>query len=224
MKYARWVRRSLVIRTDVRKAEECDELVAATLREMDNLHIMVCNAGVGGYPKSDMEDFLAIENIKEEDWNMAIDVNLKGVFLCCRAVARHFKKQKYGKIINIASSSGRRGSALLAYSASKGGVMILSQAIALQMAPYNVNVNTICPGQIWSPIWDVYLPVRYKDNPAYEGMEAREIFEKMTKGNTPLGRPQTPEDVGNAVVFLASEEAREITGQAINVDGGKIFS
>ena len=123
----------------------------------------------------------------------------------------------------MSSTSGRRGSSLLAYSSSKGGVLIFSQAAALQLAPYNINVNTVCPGQVWTPLWDEHACLLQKSEPCYRGMEAREIFDKITSDKTPLGRGQSAEDIGNAVAFLASDDSKEITGQALNVDGGKIF-
>lgn len=216
-------RRSLVIKTDVRNASDCEDLVTKTLEEFGRLDILVCNAGISGIPAGDGERPLDIENITEEDWDLVHEINLKGVFLCNRAVAKHFKKQKYGKIINMSSTSGRRGSILLAYCSSKGAVLIFSQAVALQLAPYNINVNTICPGQVWTPLWDHTACLLQKIEPSYGGMDAKAIFDKITADKTPLGREQTADDIGNAVVFLASDEAKEITGQALNVDGGKIF-
>lgn len=216
-------RRSIFVRTDVRKAVDCDNLVSKTLEDFGRLDILVCNAGISGVPTHGGERPLDIENIREEDWDRVHEINVKGVFLCNRAVARHFKKEKYGKIINMSSTSGRRGSSLLAYSSSKGAVNILSQAVALQMAPYNVNVNTVCPGQVWTPLWDEHACLLKEADPCYEGMSAREIFDKITTTKTPLGRGQTAEDIGKTVVFLASDDAREITGQALNVDGGKVF-
>jgi NAD(P)-dependent dehydrogenase (short-subunit alcohol dehydrogenase family) len=134
-----------------------------------------------------------------------MEVNLKGVFLCNRAVAAYFKKQRKGKIINISSIAGRKGIDWIPhYSASKAGVIVFTQAIALQLAPYNVNVNTVCPGVIRTPMWDTGA--------------------KVVQNMIPMKRSQSAEDIGNIVVFLASEEAKEITGQAINVDGGASFN
>lgn len=218
--------KALALKTDVRIARECQELVDRSLKEMGRIDILVCGAGVGGLViRGDSEAPLILENISEEEWDLTLDVNLKGVFLCSRAIAPHFKKQQKGKIINLSSVAGRKGVEFIPhYSASKAGVIVLTQAIALQLAPYHVNVNTICPGVIWTPMWETGAQVFSKTMPPFKGMTPEQVFQAMVQSMTPLRRPQTPEDIGNAVVFLASEEAREITGQALNVDGGAYFS
>jgi NAD(P)-dependent dehydrogenase (short-subunit alcohol dehydrogenase family) len=97
--------------------------------------------------------------------------------------------------------------------------------MAVQLAPFNVNVNTVCPGLIWTRLWDEVLATEIKQNiPGFAEMETRHIFEAVVAVTTPLAREQTPEDIGRAVVFLASEDAKNITGQALNVDGGQILS
>ena len=156
---------------------------------------------------------------------MTIDVNLKGVFLCNKAVLSHFKERKKGKIINISSVAGRQGSEMLApYAASKAGVISLTQSFAIHLAPHGVNVNTVCPGIIWTPMWAGGVEIFSKANPLFKGMEPDKIFEAMVESRIPTKRAQTPEDMGNAVVFLASDEAKEITGQALNVCGGLAFN
>jgi meso-butanediol dehydrogenase / (S,S)-butanediol dehydrogenase / diacetyl reductase len=219
-------RKALAVKTDVRKWEDCQQFVAKALDELGRLDILVCNAGTIGIPRgyTGEGDPLLLENLPIEIWDIVHDVNLKGTFLSCRAVAPHFKKQQFGKIINMSSTTGRRGSNFFHYCSTKAAVIVFSQAISLQLAPFNINVNTVCPGQVWTPLWDHQASFWKQRNPSYEGMSAREIFDHITKAKTPLGRAQTPEDVGNLVAFLASEEAKEITGQAINVDGGKVFS
>ena len=171
----------------------------------------------------------AVENIPVEAWEMTLDVNLKGVFLCNRAVIPYFKQQRRGKIINVASIGGRRGgTGLPAYSASKAGVINLTQSIALQVAPFNINANTICPGLVWTSMWAEGISFttgkeRWGKLQA-QGVTPEEAFNRMVQAGTPLKRPQTPEDMGHLAVFLASDLAREITGQAINVDGGVVLS
>ena len=217
---------ALAIRTDVRSPEQCQTLVETTIREMGRIDILVCGAGVGGFDfRGDSPEPPMLETISEEDWDLIIDVNLKGVFLCNRAVAPHFKQQRHGKIINISSICGRKGVAWLAHSsASKAGVIVLTQSVALQLAPYNVNVNTVCPGLIWTPMWARGAEVLSQTYESYKGMSPEEIFRTEVQHQIPLGRPQTPEAIGKLVVFLASSEAEEITGQAINVDGGAMFN
>jgi NAD(P)-dependent dehydrogenase (short-subunit alcohol dehydrogenase family) len=217
---------AIAVKTDVRQAAECEALMAKAAEEMGRLDIIVCNAGVSGFslrPESEEPPWL--ENLSEDDWNLTIDVNLKGVFLCNRAAVPYFKKQNSGKIVNISSIGGRKGVDFIPhYCASKAGVIVFSQALALQLAPYNINVNTICPGLIWTPMWQEAARVLSMSYPAFKGLSPEQVFSAAVAVMIPMKRPQTPEDIGNAVVFLASEEAREITGQALNIDGGAIFS
>jgi NAD(P)-dependent dehydrogenase (short-subunit alcohol dehydrogenase family) len=219
-------RESLAIRTDVRMADQCQRLMETSLREMGRIDILVCAAGVGGFVLTgDSDEPLMLETISEAEWDLTIDVNLKGVFLCNRAVAPYYRKQRRGKIINIASVGGRKGIDWIPhYSASKAGVIVLTQAVALQLAPYDVNVNTICPGIIWTPMWERGASVLSRSYPPFKGMNPDEVFNAVVQNMIPMKRPQTPEDIGRAVVFLGSDEAKEITGQAINVDGGAFFN
>jgi len=218
--------KSLALQTDVRIAKDCQSLIEKSLKEMGRIDILVCGAGVGGFVhRGDSEEPPILENISEEDWDLTIDVNLKGVFLCNRAMAPYFKEQKRGKIINISSIAGRKGIDWIPhYSASKAGVIILTQGIALQLAPYSINVNTLCPGVIWTPMWEKGAKVLSQSYPPLKGLKPDEVFKTVVQNMIPLRRPQTPEAIGSAVVFLASSEADEITGQAINVDGGCILS
>jgi len=217
--------RSLAIQTDVRIAEQCENLVDTSRKEMGRIDILVCGAGVGGFVyRGDSDEPLILENLAEEEWDLTFDVNLKGVFLCNRAIAPYFRKQGRGRIINISSVGGRKGIDWMPhYSASKAGVIVLTQAVALQLASHNVNVNTVCPGVIWTPMWEKGAKVLSQSYPPFKGMAPDEVFNTVVQNTIPMRRPQTPEDIGNAVVFLASEEAKEITGQAINVDGGAFF-
>jgi meso-butanediol dehydrogenase/(S,S)-butanediol dehydrogenase/diacetyl reductase len=215
--------KSVAMVTDVRSPEECQSLMDSAIEEMGGLDILVCCAGVSGYDHKNMdpETPITIENITMENWNMTIDVNLKGVFLCNKAVIPYFREHKKGKIVNISSIAGRQGvDVLTPYAASKAGVISISQSVALQMAPYNVNVNTVCPGIIWTPMWAEGVKVFSNGHPMFKGMEPDQIFETMVQTQIPMKRVQMPEDIGNAVVFLASDEAGEITGQALNVCGG----
>lgn len=214
--------KSLAVKTDVRVAEQCEKLIEKSLEEMGHIDILVCGAGVGGFVyRPDSDAPVILENISEEDWNLTLDVNLKGVFLCNRAIAPYLRKQNRGKIINIASIAGRKGIDWIPhYSASKAGVIVFTQAVALQLAPYNVNVNTVCPGVIRTPMWDAGARVLSQGYPPFKGMSPDDVFNAVVQSMIPMRRPQTAEDIGNIVVFLASREAKEITGQAINVDGG----
>jgi len=218
---------AIAVKTDVRVAADCEALMKLAAGKMGRIDILVCGAGVSGLSlRFDSEEPLLLENFSEEEWDLTIDVNLKGVFLCNRAVVPYFKGQKSGKIVNISSIAGRKGVESIPphYCASKAGVIVFSQSVASQLAAYNVNVNTICPGIIWTPMWQEVARVLSISHPAFKGLPLDKVFGAAVEAMIPMKRPQMPEDIGNAVVFLASEEAREITGQALNVDGGTIFS
>jgi NAD(P)-dependent dehydrogenase (short-subunit alcohol dehydrogenase family) len=213
--------KAMAIQTDVRKADQCQQMVDRTVEEMGRLDILVANAGVDGLPSDDSTEPPLIESIKEEDWDLVVDVNLKGVFLCNRAVAPHFKEKKSGRIINIASVAGRQGVEFLApYAATKAGVISFTQSVALQMAPYHVNVNTVCPGIIWTPMWQRLASYASVSMPDFGGLPPEEVYNAAIQTMIPFKKAQTPEDIGKAVVFLASDDAKEITGQALNVCGG----
>jgi NAD(P)-dependent dehydrogenase (short-subunit alcohol dehydrogenase family) len=128
--------------------------------------------------------------------------------------------RRYGKIVNIASIAGRRGSDRNPpYNVSKAGVISLTQGQSLELASHNINVNAICPGLLWTPMWE-RITARNAMSPNPEGKTQRELFEDYVASSTPLGREQTPEDIGNLAAFLASDFSENITGQAINVSGG----
>ncbi len=218
--------KSLAVKADVRLANDCRTLIDTALTEMGQIDILVCNAGAGGFElRGDSREPAILENISEDEWNLTVDVNLKGVFLCNQAVAPHFKKQKRGKIINISSVGGRKGVDFIPhYCASKAGVIVFTQAVALQLAPFNINVNSLCPGVIWTPMWEKGAKAISDTYPPFKGMAPDKIFEVMVNQMIPLKRPQSAQDIGKAVVFLASGDADQITGQALNVDGGAVFS
>jgi 3-oxoacyl-[acyl-carrier protein] reductase len=142
----------------------------------------------------------------EDIWDRVHTVNLKGVFLCCRAVIPHMKERKYGKIINIASILALRGGTYYAhYGASKAGVVGFTQGLAVELGPRNINVNAVGPGVIDTPMADHDV--------------APEVRQRLQK-RIPLRRIGVPEDIANAVLFLASDEASYITGQCLYVCGG----
>jgi meso-butanediol dehydrogenase/(S,S)-butanediol dehydrogenase/diacetyl reductase len=222
-------RTSLAMQTDVRSESQVEELVSRTIAEFGGVDILVCSHGVSGvtHREHTPDEPTTLEGITEDDWDLTLDVNLKGVFLCNRAVASHFKEKNAGKIINVSSVGGRKGSPqLFAYSISKAGVIALSQAVAQQLAPYSVNVNTLCPGIIYTPMWEEGAKLLAKMDPRFSqlGLEPKDTLDLVVQGAIPFKRYQTAEDIGNAAVFLASDEAKEITGQAINVCGGMHFA
>lgn len=216
--------RAFPVKTDVRTIDGGQALIDTTLSEMGKIDILVCCAGVNGLDLA-MESPGLIENISEENWNLVVDVNLKGVFFCNRAVTPYFKKQQSGRIVNIASIGGRKGVDWIPhYCATKAGVIVFTQAVALQLAPYNVTANTVCPGIVWTPLWDSGARAISHTYPEFRGKKPTDIFDALVERMIPLKRPQSAQDIGNAVVFFASREADQITGQALNVDGGIVFS
>ncbi|MHB8109811.1 MAG: SDR family NAD(P)-dependent oxidoreductase [Syntrophorhabdaceae bacterium] len=218
--------KAITAKADVRFYNECEEVMAAAVKEFGRIDILVCNHGVSGFAlRKDSDDPPVLENLSEDDWDLTIDVNLKGVFNCNKAAVPYFKKQEAGRIINISSIGGRKGVDFIPhYCASKAGVILFTQAIALQLAPFGINANTICPGLVWTPMWQEAAKVLSMSHPAFKGLPLDTVFDAAVHAMIPMQRPQTPEDVGNAVVFFASNQAKEITGQALNVDGGAIFS
>lgn len=220
-------RRSVAVETDVRYSDQVKGLMDKGLSTFGKIDILVCCAGVHEVTlKGESEPPGLIENITEEDWNRTMDINLKGVFLCNRAIAPYFKQQRKGKIINISSVAGRVGNETMPhYCASKAGINILTQSVALQLAPYNVNVNTVCPGMIYTPLWETRgSKAMAATFPQFKDMSPRVMFDTLIKARIPMKRPQTGESIGKAVVFFASSDSQEITGQALNVDGGFVLS
>ncbi|HWP46633.1 MAG TPA: glucose 1-dehydrogenase [Candidatus Limnocylindrales bacterium] len=212
-------RKSLALKVDVTKKQEVEDMVKKTLDTFGRIDILVNNAGMMG-------DRLGMPflNNEEEDWDVAFAVNVKSVFLVCKAIVPHMIERQYGKIINLSSVAGRFASQTNPpYSVAKAGVVTFTQIMAKDLAKYNINVNAICPGFLYTSFWERLAPIIGKMNPSLAGMSAREIFESRVKALVPLQREQTPEDIGYAAVFLASEEARNITGQALHVDGGTVM-
>ncbi len=209
-------RHSMAAELDVTDPSSIDALTESVLASYGKIDILVNNAGVGGAAGWDEH-----QKARVEDWDYTYQVNLRGVALTADAVAVPMIEQRSGKIINIASIAGRQGSPTIThYNASKAGVISLTQGLALRLAPFNINVNAICPGLLWTPLWE-RLAARNRSNDAeLEGLTERQVFEQRVAASIPLGREQTPEDIGKLAAFLASEDARNITGQSINVDGG----
>ena len=199
----------LAIQTDVSSGDEVKRMVDGTIDRFARIDILVNNAGVNKPA--------FILDVKEEDWDLMMNVNLKGVFLCCKAVIPYMIKQKNGKIIDISSISGKKGGTWLSpYCATKFGVIGFTQSIARELAPYNINVNCVCPGIVFTPLWDKLAKVFSKklDLPPDE---VKEYY----VNRIPLKRAATPQDIANVVAFLCSDQASYMTGQAINVTGGE---
>jgi 3-oxoacyl-[acyl-carrier protein] reductase len=191
---------SMVFKGDVSKSNDVKAMVDATVARFGKVDILVNNAGIIFRRK--------ILEATEEDWDRTLDVNLKSVFLCSKAVAPLMLQQKSGKIVNISSISGINsppsGVEVPDYTASKAGVIGITRALAIDLAPY-VNVNVVCPGATGTDMLATMTP---------EG-------KKMRLAETPLQRIGRPEEIASAVLFLASSEADFITGETLVVAGGR---
>lgn len=190
----------IVTKGDVRNQADVEKMVEEAVTAFGRIDILVNNAGI-------TKDNLMIR-MSEKDWDDVLDINLKGAFLCTKACAKVMMKQKYGKIINIASVSGVMGNPGQAnYSASKAGLIGLTKSTAKELAKRNITCNAVAPGLIQSKMTDI-LDDKVKEN---------------YMSNIPLGRFGTPSDVAKVVDFLASEDSDYVTGQVINIDGGLVM-
>lgn len=186
---------------DVTAREEVESMVGRAGRVLGKIDILANNAGIARF-----EQFL---EIADKDWNDTLAINLTGVFLCSQIVAKEMKNQGSGAIVNMGSTNSILGEAGLAhYNASKAGVVLLSKTMAIELAPYNIRVNSVCPGFILTDL-------------ALEGGMSEEEVRNYTS-KIPLGRYGKVEEVANAFAFLASDEASFITGTELVVDGGQI--
>ena len=206
---------------DVTDKCQCIDIVDAINKKFSSLDIVVNNAGVIG--GADFRLGMPLSDINEDDWDDTYNVNVKGVFLLCQASLEKMKGKGWGRIINISSRAGRDGRETIPhYSASKAAVIIFTQALAREVAREGITVNAVCPGLIWSAMWEQLAVQFRKKFPTFTGKTAREVFEHFVE-QTPMGVEQSAEDIGRAVAFLASDDAKTITGQAILVDSGAVM-
>jgi NAD(P)-dependent dehydrogenase (short-subunit alcohol dehydrogenase family) len=196
------------VAVDVASRDSTQKMVNKTVEAFGRIDVLVNNAGV--------IVVAPVTNLREEDWDRVIDINLKGTFLCAQAVAPHMIKEKNGRIINISSVAAKRpGPLQSAYAASKHGVIGLTQVWCQELGPHNITVNAVCPGFIESPMWKEHLSPAYA--PTF-GCEPSALVDTISKSLMPLQRPQTPSDIGEAVVFFS--KADNVSGHALLVDGG----
>jgi NAD(P)-dependent dehydrogenase (short-subunit alcohol dehydrogenase family) len=193
--------KAIACEADVTSRAAVDSMVAATVLQFGSVDILVNNAGIEGPPcmTADMSD---------EQWDKIMGVNIKGVFVCCRAVIPHMVKQKKGRIVNIGSIASLRTTlfASIDYTVAKHGMVGLTNHLAWELADFGITVNTVCPGAVLTPLMTNTTTPEYR--------------EAAVKRMVPIGRYIEPEEIGEAVSFLASDRAAVITGQSIAADGG----
>ena len=210
--------KGLALLADATKDDDVNAMIRETMETYGQIDILVNNVGGGtGGPA-------VIIKTATENWDRTVEITLKSAFLCSRAVAQEMVKRKQGRIINISSISGKLGESLIgAYCAAKFGMLGLTQTMAKELGRYGITVNAVCPGYVFTPSWEQLAREMKATYSTLADKTLEEIFEMRTKNLTALGRPQTAEDIASMVAYLASEEARNITGQAINVDGGAVM-
>ncbi len=193
---------AIAVKCDVTKKEDIDNMVKAAVGKWGKVDILVNNAGICQF-----KPFL---ELTEEEWDRTLDINLKGYFLCAQAAAKEMAKQKSGAIVNIASvAMGQVGvgfATLAHYCASKGGIVGMTETLALELAPYNIRVNAISPGMIETPMIEAVK----SDPKTMEAMLAQ----------VPMHRVGKPEEVSNLVLFLVSGDSSYMTGSTVVIDGG----
>jgi 3-oxoacyl-[acyl-carrier protein] reductase len=194
--------RAITVRGDVSRFEDVKALFGAALEEFDRLDIVVANAGVW--------TGAAIDELDEEKWREAIDVNLKRVYLCCHFAAKAMKLRREGRIVTVSSTAGQRGEAFHShYAAAKGGIISFTKSLASELGPYGITVNSVAPG---------WVDTDMSSSPLGDRRGLKKIIEAI-----PLGRVATADDVAGPILFLASDLARHITGEVLNVNGGSVL-
>ena len=208
--------RTIALALDVTSEESVRNAVARVLDEWEQLDILVNNAGVFAAPGREAED-------RAEDWDATLEINLRGTVRCCEAAIPHMKARRHGKIINIGSTAGHSSRPpVSAYHVSKAAVLRYTKGLALGLAPFSINVNAVCPGAVWTRFHRQAILRRTDLDPELVKRDPEEAFNQFCARAFPMQRPQTVKEIGKAVAFLASDDARNITGQCLHVDGGAV--
>lgn len=208
--------RALAITADITDNKQVQDMVSKALTEFGRIDFLVANAGI-----NIRRPFL---DFKEEEWHRVIEVNLNGVFYCCQAVIRHMvERGGGGAIVNVSSRAGKVGIVNYApYCASKFGINGLTQSLAIEFGPHNIRINSVCPGRTITNLTFADKVCEVSREKCIDIMEAaKEVYDDWVPV-TPLRRPALPDEIANAIVFLCSDQASFITGQSINVDGGRL--
>jgi NAD(P)-dependent dehydrogenase (short-subunit alcohol dehydrogenase family) len=210
-------RKAMAAKVDVTEPQEVKQFVDSVAKTFGRIDILVNNVGAARKARAGIVD------LDDNDWDNSYRVNLKSTVDMCRSVVPQMRAQRSGRIINISSVVAKMG-VFIDYGSMKGAVISFTWGLARELAKDNINVNCVCPGLIYTPLWEKLAEeIRQKDPSFSQVKEPKAVFEAIVKRLVPLGREQTPEDIGRAVVFLASEDARNITGQTLNIDGGTVM-
>jgi 3-oxoacyl-[acyl-carrier protein] reductase len=194
--------RSISVQADVSKFEEVRHLCDRTLEELGSIDVLVANAGIWKPAP--------IDEMTEQQWHQTIDINLAGTYACCHFASIAMKRQRSGSIITVSSTAAQRGEAGYShYAASKGGMISLTKSLASELGPYGIRVNSVAPG---------WVDTEMSANPLQVPSERNKIEAAM-----PIGRVAMADDIAGPILFLASDLARHITGEVLNVNGGSVL-
>lgn len=189
--------------------------VSQCFKEAGQVDFLINNAGVVSRPGQ------PFTNNTEDEWDRCFAINVKSIRHCAAAVSEQMRARGDGRIVNISSITGVIAAPFMPpYSVSKTAANGLTRVLARDFAPFGVTVNAICPGFIWSPLWEDLGTVMAESSKGKQGNDAAEVFDGRIKSLVPMKRPQEPEEIAATVAFLCSEGARNITGQILSVDGG----
>jgi 3-hydroxybutyrate dehydrogenase len=200
------------VRLDVTSAASIREAIAKVEETWGDIDVLVNSAG--------FSKIAQIENTTEELWDRTLAINLKGTFLTAREIVPSMKRQKWGRIINLSSQSGKKGnSSYTAYCASKFGVIGLTQALAQELAEHGITANAVCPGVVFTEMWG---PEQVSDYARKRDMAPEDVKDYLVS-KIPMKRAATVEDIAGIAAFLASDDAAYLTGQSYNVTGGTVM-
>lgn len=195
-------RQAFAFKADVSRSSEAHRLIQVTVEQFKRIDILVCSAGIW--------EGAAIDEMTEQLWDKTVDINLKGTWAVCNAAVPLMKEQRAGKIVIVSSTAGQRGEAGYSnYAASKGGQIALVKSLAVELAPWKINVNAVAPGWVDTDMTSEALG----DNSSRDEIAA----------SIPLGAVATPDEIAAPIAFLCSDWARHITGEVLNVNGGSVL-
>ena len=208
---------------DVTDRSAVEAMVDTALERFGRLDILVNNAG-GGNRSTAKANGPPFTRVQQEGWDEHMAINLRTLFAVTKAAIPHLTRQEGGSIVNVSSIAGLLPDpGMPAYAAAKAGALSLTRSLALELGSANFRVNAICPGLLYTRAWKLMASNIQKNTPAYADMDAYEVFLKIVQSQTPLGREQTPEDIGKLTVFLCSDDSSNNTGQILSVDGGMLL-